>query len=482
MVGTTLESIPTSLFLFLQTFLPRSAYIHLMNTSKDFSLIKFETIEYCLNLELTKEFFLDQDFQQKVLEKIKRPRQLVLWYTFCSKTMNDFSTILTLRFSVDHHLQCASESMIPRGNVRNLCDEFYRLKSCCSILQMLPTISRAHRIELAFCQNIVDLSCMKNCLEVKLVNCPRITNVSCLNKANCVSLINCSKISDVSKLGNVYNLTLLNCPEVADISGLTNNTYLAIGGCPKIADYSAIAGVKYLALYDPNIPNELPDFKNVRKLSLSSFERFEKRLLSIPSSVSEVKLHYCRLVPDPHFLSHLQSVEISNCYDITQVRSLGNVASLKLVSCFRLHSLEGLGSNREVVVEECIEIEDFSPLNSIPSVSILNCPGFVNGNDVRDCQHLTIENSKIDDVSMFCHLRSLKLMLCDEVSSLIGLSHVPVLLFDSCRNIRDVSPLTNNQKLVFQGSSASIRNLDILRGHYIAEDLTDSIAFVRRQN
>jgi hypothetical protein len=456
-----------------------------MNTSKElFHQTKHETITYSFGLELTKQFFYDEEFQQSVLMKVHSPTQLLLSITYSVKAFYDFPTLFSMKFSVktlDQILSLVAPGS--KGKIHKLKDvweEFIEAKFCCTVLSRLDQFSSAvSRAELSFCPVMADISCVKNCREVKLVNCENIQDISSLGKVKILSIIHCANLRDVSSLGNVHQLTLINCAAIEDVSNLKNNVILSFGGSPKVENYSSLTNVRDLTLYHPNLPENLNEFKQVKKLSFAFFER---RDLTIPKTVKEMKLIFCRLLPDLEFLSQLNCVDIYNCYDVTHVGALGTVPIVKISSCCRLETLEGLGrGNYSVSIDECSEVNDFSPLQSVHTVMIANCPGCLDGDQLKNVRHLTIENSKIEDVSMFGQSLSLKFSLCHVISSLTGLSDVPLVHIDSCRRIKDVSPLTNNQKLIFQGCYSQIKNFSVLNERYHFEIVTESIVYIRRQ-
>ncbi len=90
-------------------------------------------------------------------------------------------------------------------------------------------------------------------------------------------------------------------------------------------------------------------------------------------------------LPSEH---HIRQIMVSECDGFISLLNFDRIYSVRLVD-LRIYSLEGLGShNRVVEVDSCPFITDFSPLRHCDKVSIRNCRGFQDINQVRSVKDL----------------------------------------------------------------------------------------------
>jgi hypothetical protein len=76
--------------------------------------------------------------------------------------------------------------------------------------------------------DIIDVTCLKDCIKVKLLECQCLSKVSALQNVHEIYIKSNSLIKDVSMLGNVYKLSLIECYGIKDFSALSNVKYLDI--------------------------------------------------------------------------------------------------------------------------------------------------------------------------------------------------------------------------------------------------------------
>lgn len=176
-----------------------------------------------------------------------------------------------------------------------------------------------------------------------------------------------SDIEDLSNLLDVYTVRLVRCQNIIDISPLKNARNLFLYSCIRVKmDTLGESKVKNLIISYCNIyclnflkecknlktliidkitgntkpfPLNLDSIKNLRnleKLDLS-YNRINNETLTNIKSIIKVVIHGCFLEDnDLKYISHIENIDLTRNYCITQVCNLNKVKNLRLKDCRKL--------------------------------------------------------------------------------------------------------------------------------------------------
>ena len=175
-----------------------------------------------------------------------------------------------------------------------------------------------------------------------------------------------SDIEDLSNLLDVYTVRLVRCNQIIDISPLKNARNLFIYSCMRvkmdtlgeskvtnlIISYGYLGSLNFLKkcknlrtlIIDKisgysNIPFNLDCIKyvyNLEKLDFS-YSKIKSCTLTNIKSILKVVIHGSFLKDDDlKYISHIENIDLSRNYCITQVCNLYNVKNLILKNCIKL--------------------------------------------------------------------------------------------------------------------------------------------------
>lgn len=230
--------------------------------------------------------------------------------------------------------------------------------------------------------------------------------------------------------------------------------------------------------YSTDIRLDLSQFPQLQHADIFDylFEGISGSLISKPFSktLRTLKLEEFRVPTDlSYYCANIDTLELTNCDNITSLEGLGKVRRLSLIGLDELESLDGLGGNyngtnsencgnQYVRISYCNDdITDFSPLKHIKEVEIESCGGFTDGFEVDHVHTLTLRSCRnIVDISMLHEVQRLKLYECDKILSLNGLENVSNLTFERCRHLQ----LQQHQEPVYKKDYGVRIILDVLTG------------------
>lgn len=218
-------------------------------------------------------------------------------------------------------------------------------------------------------------------------------HISAYRNLRQLSLCWCKLIQDVSCLDGIHDLLIQGCEGIRDISCLNHNYKIAIESCNNIVDYSncfrysKIVRIRGpMTMHVPELNLDFSKLLEVRELDIGII-RMETpiKVFLLPScrSLRRLLIQAINLpfsIPSNH---NIREILINYCPSITSFRNIDNICSVKL-SNLGISSLEGLGvGNRIVEISLCPNITDFSLLRHCNKISIFNCRGFQDFNQVR---------------------------------------------------------------------------------------------------
>ncbi len=230
------------------------------------------------------------------------------------------------------------------------------------------------------------------------------THTFCLNGLNISTYSNlrrlilcCVNIEDISSLDGIHELHSDRCDEIRDISSLNHNYMIIISECVGIIDYSN--SFRYSEVLEIFCPQrftgepikgfDLSKAMEARKICFGGEYHNKPLLLPQSSSLHAVEVENLEgsfILPSEH---NIRRITVGpQCSHVTSLLHFDRIYSVTLVG-LRISSLEGLGSgNRVIEVDNCPLITDFSPLRHCDKVTIRNCKGFQDINQVRGVKDL----------------------------------------------------------------------------------------------
>ncbi len=217
-------------------------------------------------------------------------------------------------------------------------------------------------------------------------------NISAYSNLRCLKLRS-NSVEDVSSLDSIHELYLTYCDEIQDISCLNHNYKIVIEECYGITDYSncfrssKIINItcpsKYLL--EPIKRCDLSKAVEAREIYFSAGTCTKPLLLPQSSSLRYVEAEFIRshfTLPSEH---EIREIIVRYCTNprLTSLLNFNGIYSVKLFD-LNISTLQGLGSsNRVVEVDCCPLIKDFRMLRHCDKVTIRNCKGFQDVNQIR---------------------------------------------------------------------------------------------------
>ena len=123
-------------------------------------------------------------------------------------------------------------------------------------------------------------------------------------------------------------------------------------------------------------------------------------------------------------------LNLSNCFNITDVSALGNVHTLDLTCCRNITDVSSLGNVHTLNLSYSDNITNVSSLGNVHTLDLSYC-------------------SKITDVSALGNVHTLNLSDCDNITDVSALGNVHTLDLRGCINITNVSALGNVHSLLY---------------------------------
>lgn len=185
-------------------------------------------------------------------------------------------------------------------------------------LRSLPVMSSLRSLDLSGC---------------KLINNETVNIISHVSKLQKLNLNNCPRITDLSKLANLTGLTYLDiscCYEVRHVPPVTTLETLDMDSCCAVTSWETLATLRSLSV-----------------LCLSSCHVDDSTLRSLPDSLRELDLGYCRnltdvCLPDIARSANLEFLNLTGCGKLTcldPLKVLKGLIEVKLMFCIGLETL-----------------------------------------------------------------------------------------------------------------------------------------------
>jgi hypothetical protein len=469
-----LLSISEDIFYLFQYFLSNKDYKSFLNSSKQFTKIKINTLQYRLNSKDAISFCDDQSFREIVLSRLKdKSRQLSVDISYFPKetgvfqNLNYLSGCKSVRLNIwepptsvfatlcniqNLHLYGMSQftSFPYLKNVKKLTlVSFFELTDVsqlfdvseitlihCKALTDISGLSKAVSIHLQDCERLTDISSLgTHQKKISIINCP-VVEVNQLSKVSFLSFTDCKAINNIEELGNVAHLELINCPNIFNINQLTHNSFVAIDRCNQIISFDSLADIPSVSL------------KNVWIKTLNPFQY-----------IQELKLSNCNHVKDLSPLMLVKRLTLEKCDGIFALTAnLKDLDYLEIFGCENLRGIALIGNDaekeqemkkkRHVVLSCCFGIVEFSSLRNIFRVDIICFSNPLDATQLTNIAHLTLRLC-----GNICNLDALKdtrqtliLSQCNLLNSIPnGFENIPTVKMIDCPLLTNLDGLQNNK-------------------------------------
>jgi hypothetical protein len=222
---------------------------------------------------------------------------------------------------------------------------------------------------------------------------------------------------------------LLQLNDIVDLQLIPEVKRIYIGGVDKVSFGSTVA-VENLEIVGGTFKNF--SFSMLSTVSRSTFHDYKDNAtttydFALLKGLTNGSFHFDRCV-NYHYLSHLQSLEITSCSSITDVSCFKNIPKLKLFSCQNITDVGSLGSVSELDLSYCRRVVDVSKLGKVRILKLRGCTGIV-------------------DVSALNNVHTLDISRCDQFTDISGLKSVTVLDISGCSRIKSVAMLVTLKEL-----------------------------------
>jgi hypothetical protein len=127
-------------------------------------------------------------------------------------------------------------------------EDFDELEFRKKLLKKIDNPLKQLHLDFSFCNQIFDLSALRNVHTLDFSYCFQIRNVGVFANVHTLCLKSCQNLVNVNVLKNVTILDISYCRGVKDVSELGKVNTLKLKGCLKITDFTALENVPHLIL------------------------------------------------------------------------------------------------------------------------------------------------------------------------------------------------------------------------------------------
>ena len=275
-----------------------------------------------------------------------------------------------------------------------------QLRLHCSVNTLYDIFEDVYYIHIWYAKSLTDITALKGIPIVKLINCINLKNIDILSHIG--------HKKDSTYMVNKNHLDLDWYYNTKDDAKLINS-FISLASCTAITDFSSLRGIQHIDLECcKQITNsDLIHFSNTKTLNLSD----------------------CYLITDVSMLSHLDGLDISRCYAIRDISPLSKLRTLKFRG---------------------VRIIDVSTLSNLGNLDLSRCDNLINVSALGKVKKLVlIQCYRITDVNALINVEKLNLSMCSSITK-IPYFNSKILDLSYCYKITDFSKLTNVQELTLQ--------------------------------
>ncbi|GLJ34636.1 hypothetical protein SUGI_0696650 [Cryptomeria japonica] len=271
-------------------------------------------------------------------------------------------------------------------------------------------------------ENLTELEELSICESSELEELPSFSRLSCLK---IIVIDSCEKLHNIILPTTLIKLTVRRCRGlrmVAGIGNLTKLTDICIGECPELEELPILAGLRFLEM-----------------IAIYSCEKLHSIIL--PTTLIKLTVRRCRglrMIAEIGYLTKITDICIGECPELKELPSLARLSCLKMIaiySCEKLHNIilpttlikltvQNLyrGSQTLTAVENLTELEE---------LSICDSP----------------ELEELPSLARMSHLKMIVIDSCEKLHSIILPTTLIKLTVRRCRGLCMVAGIGNFTKL-----------------------------------
>jgi hypothetical protein len=294
-----------------------------------------------------------KEFVSRIHRKVINPSKQIglrLSFDMASFLGEDYSIILQEMLDNEIQIRAYSITIVEMSNYSSSIGSFMKLFSSCErvVIMNCPQSCRpfkslflnttklniSHSDNFLIREYVEDLCIAKRKTEKPLLqeldfSYSKVSCLSFLSSLHKVSLANCSFVWDVTPLKNIRYVNISGCSLVEDVSMLCNVYSLDISHCQKIKDISALVNVVILNICSWYIDNEvgLAPINAVRRLTMT-FDGFDG-IVRDDSWLSAMKGKELKHITYYEFSQTHHFQNLQNFYSITLASTCLSISDLK---------------------------------------------------------------------------------------------------------------------------------------------------------
>jgi hypothetical protein len=192
-------------------------------------------------------------------------------------------------------------------------------------------------------------------------------------------------------------------------------------------------------------------FSNVSRLSFHDYHTDNAYDFAMLKHLKngDFYIHYC---VHYHCLSHLPSLQIINCYSVSDVSCSKDIRVLTLSSCCNITDVSSLGGIFQVDLSFNSGIVDVSNLGNVRTLRLSGCTGITDVSALNNVHTLDLSHcNQISDISELTSVVVLDISGCRNIDSVAMLACLKELNIRGCEKVHDLVDLVHLQKLIVDG-------------------------------
>ncbi len=226
-----ITTLPEEIIITIKSYLTNDDYHYLLNTSKRyFVVVKRKTLYFALNIQKSRSYLRDKDFQSLLLSLIEdgwKQIGLILRAT-C-----DIPKDLPIHRIQFQHVK------VPLSHV----DHIESIIQGVSALERINTLPKVKELSINFEGQLNDVRNLSHLSKLEIINAPNLTDIEALKVIPDLIFHTCG-IKDFSMLNGQkqHRLVIYVCP-ISDVSSFSGIRYIRIAYCSELQDVSPLRGV-----------------------------------------------------------------------------------------------------------------------------------------------------------------------------------------------------------------------------------------------
>jgi SpoU rRNA methylase family enzyme len=520
---TRFECLPIDIYRSIHSYLSYYDYRQFMNSNKaTFYPIKYETVVYNLSgihkwIDKRIGIFafpaIMAYFQSIIMNNVKNRQQQVI---IAHSKMNSNIRLEDwhLAFQGIHSISISFEAR--DDSLSN---------------EQLHYFSDISHISLVHVEFLTSLSGLNgNIISLEINDAPclvDISQISHISTLETVVFINCNELVDISSLKDIPYVTIYNCPSIPDISVIGGNhksviysdyrdglvpsflgrncraflqvEKLEINGNLSTCDFSFLAeekentenrmnrNLRYLKLSNTALPlSVLPFQPSLSELDLSFFDlsawRKQEEIETQTIPKARIRLSSCMLPNScnlfelfPEGIIHcslssiqdmkllyfpvinlIEFLQIDSCHDLLHIMSGNQITDLSVSGCTSLEAIYGLGNCHTLTISECDNFHQLTGIQKMNKLRIQDCDRFI------DLSHFTF--SSFHDHNEIKEIKEIHLIRCSGFSSLHGIINVfkhSKIFIKSCKRVTSIDDLLFDAEVLEKETAVLIDRSEI---------------------